>query len=187
MGAINYNKELSVEQITCGQSLNIRLSLTATPDITSNPVDIVLILDRSGSMSGSALANLKNGAKAFVDIIYGATGGSNGQIAGGTHIGVVSFADLATQNQPLITDINDLKTSIDSLSAGGSTNHADAFTKANELLQNSTANERVMVMFTDGFTTAGGDPNTIATLAKSQGVIIYSIGLSGNVVLTCKR
>ena len=37
-----------------------------------------------------------------------------------------------------------------------------------------------MVMFTDGETTAGGDPNTVATTAKAQGVIIYCIGLSGN-------
>ncbi len=180
MGIINYNKELSVEKVSCDEPFNIRLSLTAVPDITSNPVDIVLILDRSGSMSGSAIANLKNGAKAFVDIIYNATGGTNGQIAGGTRIGIVSFADLATKNQPLITDVNDLKQSIDSLSAGGSTNHADAFTKANELMQDSTSNERVMVMFTDGFTTAGENPNTVASLIKSQGKIIYAIGLSGN-------
>ena len=56
MGVTNYNKQLSVEKINCGGSLNIRLSLTAEPDISSNPVDIVLILDRSGSMAGSALA-----------------------------------------------------------------------------------------------------------------------------------
>lgn len=180
MGVTNYNKELSATEISCDESFNIRLSLTAEPDITANPVDIALILDRSGSMSGSAIANLKNGAKAFVDIIYNATGGTNGQIAGGTHIGIVSFADLATQNQPLITDINALKTSIDGLAAGGSTNHADAFTKATELLQNSTANQRFMIMFTDGFTTAGGNPNPIAAAAKAQGIIIYAIGLSGN-------
>lgn len=180
MGVTNYNKELTATQISCEQSFNVRLSITATPDITSNPVDIVLALDRSGSMSGSALTNLKNGAKAFIDVIYGATGGTDGQIAGGTHIGIVSFADLATKDQILITDIDDLKNSIDSLSAGGSTNHADAFVKATELLQNSLANEQVIVMFTDGFTTAGGNPNTIATLAKAQRIIIYSIGLSVN-------
>jgi Mg-chelatase subunit ChlD len=162
MGVTNYNKELSVQQISCDETFNVRLSLTATPDITANPVDIVLILDRSGSMSGSALANLKNGAKAFIDIIYGATGGTGGQIAGGTHIGIVSFADVATQNVGLITDVNDLKAAVNSLSAGGSTNHADAFAKSLELLQNSTANEQVMVMFTDGFTTAGGNPNVVA-------------------------
>lgn len=180
MGITNYNKQLSVDKISCGESLNIRLSLTAEPDITANPVDIVLILDRSGSMAGSALANLKNGAKAFVDIIYNSTGGTGGQIAGGTHIGIVSFADIATQDTALITDIDDLKTAIDGLSAGGSTNHADAFTKASDLLQGSTANQQIMVMFTDGMTTAGTDPNTVATQAKADGVIIYGIGLSGN-------
>lgn len=179
-GITNFNKQLSVTQISCDGSFNIRLSLTAEPDISANPVDIVLILDRSGSMSGSALANLKNGAKAFIDIIYGATGGTNGQIAGGSHIGIVSFADVATQDEGLITDINDLKTAVDGLSAGGLTNHEAAFTKASELLQTSTANEQIMVIFTDGFTTAGGDPNPVATQAKANSVIIYAIGLSGN-------
>lgn len=180
MGVTNYNKALSVGQIACDEAFNVRLSLTAEPDITANPVDIVLLLDRSGSMAGSALANLKNGAKAFIDIIYGATGGTDGQLAGGTHIGIVSFSSVATQDEGLITDVDDLKAAVNGLSAGGSTNHADAFTKALELLQTSSANERVMIMFTDGVTTAGGDPNTVASQAKAQGIIIYSIGLSGN-------
>lgn len=65
MGVTNSNKELNVTQIHCGDSLKIKLSLTAEPDITSNPTDIVLILDRSGSMAGSPFANLKSGAKKF--------------------------------------------------------------------------------------------------------------------------
>ena len=48
MGVTNYNKELSATEISCDESFNIRLSLTAEPDITANPVDIALILDRSG-------------------------------------------------------------------------------------------------------------------------------------------
>lgn len=181
MGVTNSNKELSTAQINCGDSFQIRLSLSAEPDIVNNPTDIVLILDRSGSMSGSALANLKSGAKAFIDIIDESTDGTqDGQIGSGSRIGIVSFATTATQDTQLITSVADLKTAVDALSAGGNTNHADAFTKANALFDPASTNAKVMVMFTDGVTTAGGDPAAVAAAAKAQGVIIYVIGLSGN-------
>ena len=180
MGITNSNKELSEARIDCGGSFQVKLSLTAAPDIVSNPTDIVLILDRSGSMAGSALANLKNGAKAFIDIIDEATDGTqDGQIGSGSRIAVVSFASTATQDTQLITSVADLKAGVDALTAGGSTNHADAFTKASELLAAPSTNARVMVMFTDGETTVGPDPSPIAAAARAAGVIIYAIGLSG--------
>lgn len=181
MGITNSNKELNVTRIDCGGSFTVRLSLTAEPDIVTNPTDMVLILDRSGSMSGSPLANLKNGAKKFIDIIDEATDGSmDGQIGSGSRIGVVSFADEATQDTQLITSVADLKGAVDALSAGGSTNHADAFTKAFQLFSATSTNAKVMIMFTDGETTAGADPSPVAAAAKAAGVIIYVIGLSGN-------
>ncbi len=181
MGVTNSNKELNVSRIDCGGSFKVKLSLTAEPDITSNPTDIVLILDRSRSMAGSPLANLKNGAKKFIDIIDEATDSAkDGNIGMGSRIGIVSFASTATQDTQLITSVADLKSAVDSLSAAGSTNHADAFTKALDLFDLASSNHKVMVMFTDGVTTEGDNPNTVATLAKSQGVIIYCIGLSGN-------
>lgn len=181
MGITNSNKEVSVARIDCGGSFQVRLSLTAAPDIVTNPTDIVLILDRSGSMAGSALANLKNGARAFIDIIDEATDGTqDGQIGSGSRIAVVSFADTAVQDTQLITSVADLKAAVDALSAGGSTNHADAFTKASQLLAAPSGNARVMVMFTDGQTTAGADPGPIAAAARATGVVIYGIGLSGS-------
>lgn len=180
MGITNSNKQISTSNILCGESFNVNLALTATPDITDNPTDIVMILDRSGSMAGSALANLKNGAKKFIDIIDESTDSSqDGQIGGGSAIGIVSFSSTATQDTQLITSVADLKDAVDNLTAGGNTNHADAFTKALQLFNPASTNAKIIIMFTDGLTTAGGNPNTVATLAKSQGIIIYSIGLSG--------
>lgn len=180
MGITNSNKELSAARIDCGGSFQVRLSLTAAPDIVTNPTDIVLILDRSGSMAGSALANLKNGAKAFIDIISSATGGAQGgQIGSGSRIAIVSFADMAVQDTQLITSVSELKAAVDALSADGSTNHADAFAKASELLTPPSANARVMVMFTDGKTTAGPNPSPAAAAARTAGTVIYAIGLSG--------
>lgn len=63
MGISNANKELSASGIACGGSFKIKLSLTAEPNIVTNPTDIVLILDRSKSMAGSPLANLKKARK----------------------------------------------------------------------------------------------------------------------------
>ncbi|MDE7095377.1 MAG: VWA domain-containing protein [Anaeroplasmataceae bacterium] len=181
MGLTVTNKEINKTSIKCNESFQVTLSLTAAPDIVTNPTDIVLILDRSGSMAGNPLTNMKNGAKKFIDIIDEATDGTqDGQIGNGSRIGIVSFADTATQNTQLITSVADLKAAVDSLTAGGSTNHADAFTQALNLFDMSSSSAKVMVMFTDGLTTAGGNPNTVATQAKAEGVIIYCIGLSGN-------
>ena len=180
MGITKSTKELNVTTIPCGGTFNVTLSLTAAPDIVSNPTDIVLILDRSGSMEDS-LGSLKEATKVFLDIIDEATDGAqDGQIGSGSHVGIVSFANTATQDTQLITSVAALKAAVDALTAGGSTNHADAFTKALDLFDPASANAKVMVMFTDGVTTAGGPPNPVATLAKSQGVIIYVIGLEGN-------
>ncbi len=181
MGITISNKQVSTTQISCGGSFQVTFSLTAEPDITENPTDIVLILDRSGSMAGSAIANLKNGAKAFIDIIDSATDGTqDGQIGNGSRIGIVSFATTATQDTQLITSVTDLKAAVDALTADGSTNHADAFTQALELFDLTSTNAKVMVMFTDGFTTAGPNPTPITTAIKAQGITIYVIGLSGN-------
>lgn len=81
----------------------------------------MLILDRSGSMAGSALANLKNGAKAFIDIIDEATDGAqDGQI------GVVisdkaascfriTSADMPTKGTASLLDSNTVQWTIDEL------------------------------------------------------------------------
>ena len=181
LGITNSNKTVSAGRIECGGTFRIKLSLTAEPDIKRNPTDIVLILDRSRSMAGRPLVNLKQGAKKFIDIIDKSTDGApDGEIGNGSRIAVVSFSDTATKDTQLITDVSDLKNAVDALSAGGFTNHADAFTKASELLANPSGNKKVMVMFTDGMTTAGVDAAPIAAAAKAMGAIIYVIGLRGD-------
>lgn len=180
MGITISNKQVSTTQISCGGSFQVTFSLTAEPNITENPTDIVLILDRSGSMA-DAIDNLKAGANTFIDIIDNATDGSqDGQIGGGSRIGIVSFSTTATQDTQLITSVADLKTAVNALEADGFTNHADAFTQALELFDLTSTNAKVMVMFTDGFTTEGPNPTPITTAIKAQGITIYVIGLSGN-------
>lgn len=122
MGVTNSNKVISTDRIDCDGSLKVTLALTAAPDIVANPTDIVLVLDRSGSMTGTPLASMKDGAKTFIDIIAEATGGSqSGSIGSGSRIAIVSFADSATADTQLITSVDALKGAVDALTAGGNT------------------------------------------------------------------
>ena len=181
MGVANSNKVINMTQTGCDGSVRVTLALTAAPDILTNPTDIALVLDRSGSMSGAPLASMKEGAKTFIDIISEATGGAaDGLIGSGSRIGIVSFAATATADTQLITSVDTLKNAVDDLSAGGNTNHADAFTKAIQLFEPASGNAKVIVMFTDGNTTTGAPPAPVAALARSQGIIIYAIGLVGS-------
>ena len=161
--------------------MRVTLALTAAPDIQSSPTDIVLVLNRSGSMAGTPFANLKLGAKTFIDIIDEATDSSqDGSIGSGSRIGIVSFAENAVANTQLITSVDTLKAAVDGLAAGGATNHAAAFSEAMDLFDPASPNAKVIVMFTDGKTTAGPPPAPVAAAARASGIVIYCIGLVGS-------
>ncbi len=181
MGITNSNKVINTDRISCDGTLRVTLALTASPDIVSNPTDIVLILDRSGSMVGAPLANMKLGAKTFIDLVSEATGGKqDGQIGSGSRVGIVSFSNTATADTQLITSTDVLKAAVDGLKAGGSTNHADAFSQAMQLFDPSSPSAKIMVIFTDGNTTSGEPPAPVAAAARAKGIVIYCIGLIGS-------
>ena len=145
MGVTNSNKVVSTDRITCDGALRVTLALTAAPDIVSNPTDIVLVLDRSGSMTGTPLADMKLGAKTFIDLIDEATDSNkDDQIGSGSRMGVISFSSTAAVETQLITSVDALKAAVDSLTAGGNTNHADAFTKAVQLFDLASSNAKVI-------------------------------------------
>lgn len=182
MGITSSNKVVDRSEVGCDGEFQVTLALTAAPDIIENPTDLVLVLDRSGSMSGVPLAAMKEGSNTFIDIIQQATddGSGSGDLGSGTRMGVVSFSSTAVVDAPLTASVSQLKGAVDALTAGGSTNHGDAFAKATQLLEAGTNPVKVMVLFTDGNTTAGPPPAPIAAQARDKGIIIYCIGLVGS-------
>ena len=172
------NKTTNKTSLAFGDTMQVTLSVTAEPTIISDPVKIALLLDRSGSMRGQALENLKDGAQDFVRIIAENTGSPDGsELLGGSEIGVISFAASATVDSPLTTSVAQLDAAIEALQAQGNTNQAAAFGQAQAML--GTTGRRICVMFTDGEPTVGPDPAPVAQALRESGVEIYCIGLVG--------
>lgn len=180
MGVTNSNKLTDVSSIQCNGNFNVTLALSASPDIVNFPTDIVLMLDKSGSMAGVPFESLKAGARAFIDIIDESTDGTkDGTIGSGSAIGIVGFSSTATEESPLTTSVSQLNFALDNMVAGGSTNHQAAFALALSMMDFTNGKAKVMVMFTDGKTTSGFPPEPTAKLARDKGVLIYCIGLTG--------
>lgn len=156
---------------------------------TSQPLDIVLVLDTSGSMSGSKMTNLKNAANSFID----ATAENNRGLEQDqqTRLAIVQFASGADTQQQLnyVTDQNaqQYKNTINLFSANGATYAEEGLQQAQNVLdQNGRADvQQIVIFFTDGEPNHGnGFDNEVAADAvntahemKQGGTIIYAIGV----------
>ena len=162
---------------------------TVTEDIGCvDKADVMLTLDRSGSISSSEMDDLQDAAKAFVTAMN--------PLADGIHMGEVSFASMATLDVHLTDDATALNTAIDALYGSGMTNLEDAIQESEAELDNpGSGYDRIdgespdyMVIITDGIPTASNGPlshkddaTAAATAAKVKGIIIYVVGIGGDV------
>ncbi len=177
----NPQKTVLSSEMSCDGLNTVTVSFDAAPELDSTPSDILLIMDRSGSLAGVKMTQSKRSAQWLVQTVARASGDPAGKkILHGSHMAVMSFADEATTDTPLTDDAAVLNTAIDALSAEGRTNHTAAFHRAFTLLRQSAAPRRVIVMFTDGETTMGGDPMTWVDSIQADGIEIYCIGLTVN-------
>lgn len=156
---------------------------------TSQPLDIVLVLDTSGSMSGSKMTNLKNAANSFID----ATAENNRGLEQDqqTRLAIVQFANGADTQQQLnyVTDQNaqQYKNTINLFSASGATYAEEGLQQAQNVLdRNGRADvQQIVIFFTDGEPNhSNGFDNEVAAEAvntahemKQGGTIIYAIGV----------
>lgn len=157
-------------------NLDVTGKQSSTSQTVSQPVDIALVLDVSGSMDEAMggttkLAALKKAAKEFLTN----TANKNAAIADNSNkirVSLVKFAsnkrDTTGNNtyydpfyrkwlnhtqivSNLTDDMNTLSASVDALRAGGATRADYGLEKANAVLANARANaKKVVVFFTDG-------------------------------------
>jgi predicted ribosomally synthesized peptide with SipW-like signal peptide len=158
--------------------------------------DVVIVMDRSGSMGGNDLVQAQVGARALVDAL-----GPNDRV------GLVSFSDGTGNNtnasvldQGLTSDHTVVKTAINGLNAGGNTNMEAAVERAHEELTvtdtfgayGESGNARlgarkIMVFLGDGQPNEGTNvtdsdnesPVQEATNAKNDDIEIFTIAYGG--------
>lgn len=125
--------------------------------VDSKAAHVVLVIDRSGSMKGTAIENAKSAARSFADIFLGENA------ADGNKLAVVSFAGVkgdrnktadVTTNSGFVgkTGLAALKTQIDGISADGGTLTQAAILQAQELLNASKQEgvQNIIVLMSDG-------------------------------------
>jgi Ca-activated chloride channel family protein len=141
----------------------------------SEGIDIMLLLDTSGSM---ALKDFKPNRLEAAKVM------ARNFIRGRSHdrIGVVAFAGEAYSLTPLTTDYELLQNQINTMHLGMIANDGTAIGSALAVainrMRESTAKSKVCILISDGENTGGHlDPLTAAKLAYGFNIKIYTIGI----------
>jgi len=155
--------------------------------------DIILLLDRSGSMASlgknppEPLTMVKAAAVEFVS-----------QLRGGDKVGVISFATEPSNppDSPIAEDFTSVKSAINKIDIGkvGTqyTNISNALLAALDLLASREKNNasKVIILLTDGVATSEKTSNSVkaeaealteANKAKEAGINIFTIGLGKDI------
>ncbi len=142
--------------------------IAATPlAATRAPMDVVLLIDTSGSMWGAPLQDVKRAAMVFV-----------GALAEGDEVAVVSFDTNVEMVSGFTADTEALGAAIERLEASGNTALYDGVVSAAGMLAAREGRDRVLILLCDGEENASG--NTLSDAVsrlRESGAPMYAIGL----------
>jgi len=178
---VEASKTVNPTQTQKDATLQVTILLRGAGGSIQSPVDVVLIIDKSGSMTGKKIADAKAAAKVFL-----------GYTDERDRVGLVTFSStvqIVSQLTSMTSTNKDaLGKKIDSIAAVGATNIYDAIVAANEMLIEAPRSGAplVEVLLTDGIhnwpsVLPDSAFQDLADQAKSNDIIIYTIGLGSDV------
>lgn len=176
--------------VTIAEGQNVTCTIVNTEDAIlacDASLDLMLVLDRSGSINAGELGILKNASHSFVS--------SLAPSADGVHVGQSSFSSTATLDLHLTDDEAASHLAINGLTSGGTTDLEAGITLAIAELDNSHEHERsttpdAIVIVTDGNpnvpneVTGAADAAAAADLARAAGIEVFVIGVGSDVDAT---
>lgn len=143
--------------------------------------DLMLAVDLSGSMDerdielgGRVVTRLVAAKAVIIEFL---------ERRSGDRVGLIVFGRRAYALTPLTRDLDTVREQLDGTVtglAGNETAIGDAIGLATKRLQSQPAEQRVLILLTDGLNTAGAlDPEKAAQLALDAGVRIHTIAFGG--------
>ena len=149
-------------------------------DFGTDPRDVVLVLDVSGSMNGTPLSETKQAAVKFVETVLGQSAN--------TRISIVTYSDTASVVMQAENNIPELRRAVNSLESGGGTNLYTALEQAQSILDGRRADTKMIVVMSDGLPNNGPTENGtytepiigLADQIKQDNILVYSLGFFHN-------
>jgi len=168
-------------------SLILLITSLASPiskknEVATKPAHaVMLLMDVSDSMSqGGILVNALGAVASKLSVAKSMASDYIKQRVN-DHVGVIVFGDFAYVASPLSFDHNSVAKLLETVNAGVAgkrTAMYDALFLSARLLKNSPAKQKVAILLTDGFNTAGDIPYSVALRAvESEKMKVYTIGI----------
>ena len=137
--------------------------------------DVVLVVDRSGSMRGQKFIDLTAAIDVFADTLDGTPVDER--------VGLASYNDRASQDVALTENLDELRTGIRSLPVGGFTSISRGMDAGGGLMASSRSRdfvERTLIVMTDGRHNRGPEPRVVARNLAADNVTIHTITFGGD-------
>ena len=155
---------------------------TSTATATFINRDVVLVVDRSGSMAGRLLRDLRAAVATFTRTLA--------ETPVDEFVGLASYAEFASADALLTPDLAAIDRAANRLVADGWTSISRGMEAGEEVFRSGRSArfvERTMIVMTDGNHNRGPEPRIVAQELANDGVVIHTITFGGEADLVRMR